>query len=84
MIKSHEDYVYYKKKDRKALGYENKKIIMPFTAHILKFEIRLRRLEYIENCLLKQGGIKKIFFKMYYYINLILFRELSSKRLNPG
>ena len=25
MIKSHEDYVYYKKKDRKALGYEKKK-----------------------------------------------------------
>lgn len=77
MIKNYEDYIYYKKMDRKVLGYENKKIIMPFTAHILKFEILLRRLEYIENCLLKQVGIKTFFFKIYYYINLILFRELS-------
>ena len=77
MIKNYADYLYYKKRDRKALGYEEKKYIMPFTAHVLKFEIRLRRLEYIENCLLKGGKLKSLFFKPYYYLNLILFRELS-------
>lgn len=73
MIKSYEDYLFYREEDRRALGQLRKKpkLIGDLKNNIYKFQIMLRKLEYVKNC--KPGVVSKV----YYYILRYRFQKIS-------
>jgi serine O-acetyltransferase len=78
MINSKEDYNYYLKSDKKALGVKSKgledKIVRYVSPNpIWTFQKTLRQLEYYNNC--KNQGV----YKLYYYYLKYKFKKISIK-----
>lgn len=74
MIKNKEDLLFYLKQDKIALMlYENKKKPRPFYDEVWKFQIALRKAEYVVNC--KNG----ILYLPYKLIRKIVFHWRSVK-----
>lgn len=72
MILSKEDYIYYLKCDKKALGIERKQPRFLFD-EIWKCQIFMRRCEYYLNC--RKDPVGKFFF----FVNKFFFRRLCLK-----
>lgn len=78
MIRSKEDYLYYCECDKVALKYDNQTKPLPFKDLIWRYELLLRKLEYVTNChkgnaisrLIIQYRFKKLALKLGYSINL--------------
>lgn len=73
MINSKEDYKYFLKCDKKALGITKKRPSI-IGDEIWKFEILLRKAEYYKN-IMKKKPLKKIF----YFISMYRFHKLRIK-----
>ena len=73
MISSRKDYLLYLEQDKKALGINK---IRPafFGDEIWKFEIRLRKTEYLKN--VRQGNV---FGKLCYTISMFLYHRMRVK-----
>ena len=71
MILNKEDYIRYLEADRKALGIKRKKPKV-LGDYIWKFQILMRKLEYIRNCKGKR-------FKLYFHLLNYKYKKMSIK-----